>query len=72
VDGRDQHCALVFWMFILLGFMAYGAFLFAGPIQQRKNPPQSFGFLDHAEDLVPISHLPYMVRASARVASGQI
>lgn len=62
VDGRDQHCALMFWMLILVGFIAYGAFLFAGPIQQRKNPPQSFEFLSDPEELGPISHLPYMVR----------
>jgi hypothetical protein len=62
VDGRDQHCALLFWILIVLGFFAYGAFLFAGAIEQRDNPPQSFELLYNSGDLQPFSHLPYLVR----------
>lgn len=36
VDGRDQHCAFILWLLIVLVFLVYGALVFYGPILQAR------------------------------------
>lgn len=61
-DGRDQHCALWLWLFILLAFVTYSVMVFVQPLEDRKSPAQTTHYNELGGNADMLHYLPYIVR----------
>jgi hypothetical protein len=73
VDGRDQLCACLAWLLVLVGFLLYAVFVVHNKYELRRNPPISTTMLterDFSRGQVPDFRRPLTTVSQSGVAIG--